>query len=94
MRPYEVMYVLKPDMEEEATTQFIERINSVITAEGGTVDNVDKWGKRRLAYEIDEQREGYYVVVKFKGGPRVAGELDRVFKISDDILRHLIIRED
>jgi small subunit ribosomal protein S6 len=94
MRPYEVVYILRPDMEEEPTTQYIDRISGIITTMGGTVDNIDKWGKRRLAYEINDQREGYYVVVKFHGGPKVAGELDRIFKISDEVLRHIIILEE
>jgi len=94
MRPYELMYVLKPDMEEEPTAALVDRISGIITGQGGTIDNVDKWGKRKLAYEIKDQRDGYYVVVKFQGGPKVAGELDRVLKISDDVLRHMIIRED
>lgn len=94
MRPYEVMYVLNPEMEEEATTALIDRISGVITGQGGTVDNVDKWGKRRLAYEVDGLREGYYVLTKFKGGPSVASELDRVLRITDEVARHVILRED
>jgi len=94
VRPYEVMYVLNPEMEEEATTALIDRISGVITGQGGTVDNVDKWGKRRLAYEVDGLREGYYVLTKFKGGPSVASELDRVLRITDEVARHVILRED
>jgi small subunit ribosomal protein S6 len=88
------MYVLKPDLDEETTNALIDRFHGVITAQGGTIENVDKWGKRRLAYEINDNHEGYYVVTKFKGGPALAKELDRVFKISDQIVRHMIIRED
>lgn len=94
MRPYEVMYVLRPDIDEEATDALIERIHGVITSQGGTIENVDRWGKRRLAYEIQGFREGYYVVTKFKGGSSVAGELDRVLKITDEVIRHVIVRED
>jgi small subunit ribosomal protein S6 len=88
------MYVLNPEMEEEATTALIDRISGVITGQGGTVDNVDQWGKRRLAYEVDGLREGYYVLTKFKGGPSVASELDRVLRITDEVARHVILRED
>ena len=94
MRPYEVMYVLKPDLEEEATNSLIDRLHNVITQQGGTIENVDRWGKRRLAYEVLGFREGYYVVTKFKGGPTLAKELDRVMKITDEVIRHMIVRED
>lgn len=94
MRSYEIMYVLKADMDEETTEATIERIEGVITGQGGTIDNVDRWGKRRLAYEIRDLRDGYYVVTKFKGESSVASELDRVLKLTDAVLRHVIIRED
>jgi len=94
VRPYEIMYVLKSELDDEATSALIERIHGVITGQGGTIENVDKWGKRRLAYEVKDSRDGYYVVTKFKGGSSVAGELDRVLKITDEVLRHVIIRED
>lgn len=94
MRPYEVMYVLRPDLEDEKLESTIERFANLITNQGGTIENVDKWGKRRLAYEVDGLREGYYMVVKFKGGPSVASELDRVLKITDEVVRHAIVREN
>ncbi len=94
MRQYEVMYILRPDLEEEQTTQLVERINTIITDGGGEVTELNPWGIKRLAYEIDNYREGYYVVLKCQAEHTVARELDRVFRITDGVLRHIIIRED
>lgn len=93
MREYEVMYILQPDFDEEKVNAAVEKFSGLIQANGGTVTNVEKWGKRRLAYEIKGQREGNYVLVLFSGEPAVSSELDRVMKISDEVLRHLIIRK-
>lgn len=94
MRQYETMYILRTGIDEEATEAAINRFKSIVEENGGAVDQIDRWGKRRLAYEIDKERDGYYVVMRFKAEPAVAKELDRVFKISGDVLRHIIIRED
>jgi small subunit ribosomal protein S6 len=88
------MFVLKPDLEEEQLNSLIERFSQVIATQGGTTDNVDRWGKRRLAYEVEGFREGYYVIIRFQGGPAVASELDRTFRITDDVLRNVILRAD
>lgn len=94
MRAYEVMYILKPDLEEEQRTQIVERINSIVTDGGGEVAEMNPWGLKRLAYEIDDYREGYYVVLKFQAEHAVAREMDRVLKITDGVLRHMILRLD
>ena len=94
MRKYEIVFILRSDLDEEKTTEAIEKYKSLIEKNGGEITSLDKWGKRRLAYEIDHAREGFYVVSRFSAGVAVASELDRVFKISDDVLRHMIIRED
>lgn len=94
VRQYETMYILRTGIDEEATEAAINRFKSIVEENGGAVDQIDRWGKRRLAYEIDKERDGYYVVMRFKAEPAVAKELDRVFKISGDVLRHIIIRED
>ncbi|MBE0467191.1 MAG: 30S ribosomal protein S6 [Candidatus Desulforudis sp.] len=94
MRQYEVMYILKPDLEEEGTTQLVERISKIITDGGGEIIEFNPWGVKRLAYEIDDYREGYYVVLKCRAAHAVAKELDRVFRITDGVLRHIIIRLD
>ena len=94
MRKYEVVFVLRPDLDEEKTNEAIEKFKSLVENNGGEIASLDKWGKRRLAYEIDHTREGFYVVSKFKAPSAVASELDRVFKISDVFMRHIIVRED
>ncbi|MEW6726662.1 30S ribosomal protein S6 [Desulforudis sp. 1088] len=94
MRQYEVMYILHPELEEEGLAALTAKFQEVVTAGGGEVTKLDKWGKRRLAYEIDHVHDGYYVVMKFKAEPAVARELDRVLKITDGVIRHMIIRED
>jgi len=94
MRNYELMYVVKPDLDEENLTAVIEKFGSLITANGGEVVSIDKWGKRRLAYEIKDYREGIYILVNFKGEAGTAHELDRVMKITDEILRFMIVNKE
>lgn len=92
MRKYELLYVLRPDMDEEQLKALQERVSSIIAQQGGQNEEVKEWGRRRLAYEIANQREGYYFEVHFDGTPAVVDELERVFKITDGILRHIIVR--
>ena len=94
MRNYECMFILKPDMAEEATLAAIEKYSAIVTEGKGELVSVDKWGKRRLAYEIKDLFEGYYVLMIFKSEPAVVKELDRVMKISDNMLRFMIINID
>ncbi|HAI21427.1 MAG TPA: 30S ribosomal protein S6 [Clostridiales bacterium UBA8153] len=94
MRHYELMYITRPDLDEEALTGVLERFSELIAKSGGEVKNIDKWGKRRLSYEISDFREGHYVVVDFLGEPAVANEVSRVMKITDQILRHLIVSKE
>lgn len=94
MRDYEIMYIIRPDIEEEARKELIDRFNSILTDNGATIEKVDEMGLRRLAYEIKKYRDGYYVVVNFKGDQRAINEFDRQAKFVDDIIRHLIVRLD
>lgn len=94
MRNYELVFIIRPDLEEEAYEAMIEKFTGLIQSEGGEIVKVDKWGKRRLAYEIQKLREGYYVIVYFKGEAAVANELERVLKITDSIIRQMIIRKE
>lgn len=94
MRKYEVVFVHRPDLDEEKSAALIERFKDLIEGNGGEVLKIDKWGKRRLAYEVKDLREGVYIIVHMNAEPKVATELDRVFKITDEVLRHIIVRED
>lgn len=90
MKKYETLFVLNPNLDEEAISANIEKFKGVIEQDG-KVTNVDEWGKRRLAYEINDMTEGYYVLINFDANPELPKELDRIFRISDSVLRHLII---
>ena len=94
MRPYELMVIFDPGKVEgdEAVAQMLDRIQGIITGDGGQVTNVDRWGRRRLAYEIGGTTEGYYVVIQFEAEPKTAAELGRVLRITDGVLRHMIVR--
>ena len=94
MRDYETMFILKPDLDEEVVEAVIARFQGLITDGGGTVASVNKWGKRRLAYEIRGYGEGVYVIMEFSAEADVARELERVFKIADEVIRHLLIKKD
>jgi len=94
VRNYEVMYIIKPEVEEEKVTALVEKFKALVEERGAEVTKLDKWGKRRLAYEINHMKEGIYVVMQFKAEAAAAAELDRVMKINDDIIRHMITRED
>lgn len=95
MRPYEVVTIYNPGLEsDEAYDALIERFQTLITEAGGEVESIDKWGRRRLAYEINGLTEGYYVVMTFTAEPAVAAELERVSKITDAVVRHLLVRRD
>jgi small subunit ribosomal protein S6 len=92
MRKYEAMFIFLPN-EEEKRVKVLERLKGIIE-NGGTISNIDEWGTRKLAYLIDDIGEGYYVLVNFEGTPEIIKELDRVARISDSIMRHMIIREE
>ena len=101
MRDYEDLYILRPDMSEEEYTAAVEKFNALIQANGGEVVKTDIWGKRKLAYEIEKLREGYYVLVTFKAEYQrltqgkvleLPQELERNFRIADSVLRYLVTR--
>lgn len=94
MRKYETIFVIHPSFEEEAVKATIEKFKGVIENGGGTVDNVDFWGKRKLAYEINKVNEGFYTLFNFSANPELPSELDRVFRITDGIIRHIIVKEE
>lgn len=92
MREYEVVYIIKPNFEEERYAQIIEKYNALIQNNGGEILKTEPWGKRRLAYEIEKLREGYYVLLRIQGEPELPQELERNFKIADEIMRYLVVR--
>ncbi len=94
MRKYEVMVIIDPDTDERQVAPLMERYLKIITDGGGTVDNVDMWGKRRLAYEIRKKPEGIYVVLELTAKPDDVKELDRQFTINEQIMRTKVIRPD
>ena len=93
MRKYEAMLIFFPSIEEEKRNQLLERFKGIIAADG-SISNVDEWGIRKLAYLIEDIGEGYYVLINFEGTPEVVKEIDRVARISDGIMRHMIIKQD
>ena len=92
MNSYELLYILNNELVDEAKDAVIEKLNAVVTGNGGTVDNVDKWGTRRLAYPINYKNEGYYVLVNFTAGATLPDELERVMRITDDVVRFMIVK--
>lgn len=90
---YEVLYIIDPDKTEEETAAIVERFKALIE-QNGTVTEMEEWGKRKLAYLINDKPEGYYVLVKFSSVPSFPAELDRVMKITDGIMRSLITVND
>jgi small subunit ribosomal protein S6 len=94
MNKYELLFVIAPSLTEEEVKAVVEKAKEVVVNGGGVVDNVDEWGKRSLAYEINHINEGYYVLVNFTSSPELPKELDRVLRISDNVIRHLIVKLD
>ncbi|SET75397.1 SSU ribosomal protein S6P [Natronincola peptidivorans] len=91
MNKYELLCVFAPDTEEEKRNQLLDKFKGIIETDG-EVENVDEWGLRKLAYEIDKIKEGYYVLVHFTTNPDNPKELDRNLKIADEVIRHMITR--
>lgn len=94
MRKYETIFILHPSLDEEAVKAGVEKFKGVIENGGGTVDNVDSWGKRKLAYEINKVGEGHYTLINFTAGPELPKELDRLFRINDNVVRHIIVKDE
>jgi len=94
MRKYETIFILHPSLDEEAVKANVEKFKGVIENGGGVIESVDFWGKRKLAYEIKKINEGYYYLVNFNADPELPKELDRVFRITDTIIRHIIISNE
>ena|SRR3989442_15382937 len=96
MRVYEILFIIRPDVPEEEIDGIVEPLKSVVTSAGGNVDKVDRWGKRRLAYRVHKQREGYYVLLQFSTGKasETVKELERRLRVSDTVIKFLTVRID
>ena len=94
MRQYELMVILDPDLEERTVAPSLDRYLSLVTKDGGTVDSVDIWGRRRMAYEIEKRAEGIYAVVELHAEPNTVKELDRQLGLNESVLRTKVIRPD
>jgi small subunit ribosomal protein S6 len=94
MRRYEVMIILDSDLEEKTIAPSLETFLNVIRSDGGTVNNVDIWGKRRLAYEINHKTEGYYVVLDLEANPAAIAELDRQLNLNEAVVRTKVTRPE
>ena len=94
MKAYEILYIIRPDLEEEATNALVDRFSTLAANNGAQNVTVDKWGKRRLAYEIKDYKEGQYVLMNFEAEGHTSQEIERVMKISDDVIRFLTVKKD
>jgi small subunit ribosomal protein S6 len=92
MRPYETMIVFDTTVDAQSIQIALDRALETIRANAGTPGNIDRWGKRPLAYEINKRKEGYYVLVEFSGESTTVDELDRILTLSDEVLRFKILR--
>ena len=90
---YETVFIVNPDLDEEKTEAVVAKIKALIES-AGKIDSVEVWGKRKLAYEINDKTEGYYVLVNFSSKSDFPAELDRIYKISEDIMRSIIIKKN
>ena len=92
MKAYELLFIVAPSIDETTREAVMNRIQTTITAANGTVDNVDNWGKRKLAYEIDGLTDGDYTLIDFHADPAEVAELDRVLRITDAVVRHMSVK--
>jgi small subunit ribosomal protein S6 len=94
MRVYEELFIVKPDSPEEEVDGFIEQIKNVITGGQGTVDKVDKWGVRKLAYRVQKYAEGGYVLIQFSAQPALVHEIERRLRVADMVIKFITVRID
>ena len=92
MKAYELLFFVAPTIDEETRLAVMKRIENTIAADNGVVDNVDEWGKRKLAYEINGLTEGSYTLIDFHATPESIADLDRILRINDAVVRHMIVK--
>ena len=93
MRDYEILYIVRADLDDEKVQDAVKRVNRLIERAGGTPENTNVWGKRKLAYEVKHQKEGSYVLQDFQLDPDRVPELESSLKITEEVLRHLVVRK-
>ena len=93
MRDYEVLYIVRADLDDDKVQDVVKRVNTLIQRSGGSSDQTSLWGKRKLAYEVKHQKEGAYVLQDFQIEPTRVPELESALKITEEVLRHLIVRK-
>jgi small subunit ribosomal protein S6 len=93
LREYEVLYIVRADIDDDKVQDAVKRVNTVIERSGGTLERTNLWGKRKLAYEVKHQKEGSYVLQDFQIAPERVPELEAALKITEEVLRHLIVRK-
>ena len=94
MNQYEVLYVITPELDEEADKVVMDKFADIITANGGEIEKTEIWGKRRLAYPIDYKTEGYYVLVVFNANPELPRELERNMRNDERLMRYMVTRKE
>lgn len=94
MRKYETVFVLSPEISEDQVNSTVDKVKSIIEKSNGKIENVDFWGKKKLAYEINKKNEGYFILIDFCSDEDFPKELDRNFKIMDLVIRHIIVKKD
>ncbi|MCL1802145.1 MAG: 30S ribosomal protein S6 [Eubacteriaceae bacterium] len=94
MQSYETLFITHPDLTPEESSLLTERVKNVITTNGGELGEVEEWGKRRLAYEIRKVRDGYFNLVYFSGPKEVLDELNHIYKITENILRGIVVKNE
>ena len=94
MRIYENLFIVKPDVPEEEIDALVDQMSKNVTSHGGTVDKVDKWGKRRLAYRVEKQKEGFYVLMQFTADAATVKEFERRLRVQDNVIKYITVRID
>ena len=92
MRHYETTYILRPNLGEEQFTEIIDRTNAIVTNDGGTIICLDRWGIKRLAYEINREVQGYYIYMNYAAPGKTVDEIERIFRIDDRVIRYLTVK--
>ena len=94
MRHYETLFIINPDISDEETDALVEKYTGILSDRGAFVGKVDKWGRRRLAYEVKKFNKGFYVLFDYGASPEAVAEMERNFKIDDNVIRFLTVKKD